>query len=78
METILRIGLYILAFNAVLFVIGLLWYFMVGRHREIRKVDFEEYVASLFHKGKIRDPQILRNGKWVKTKKSSKNSSPTP
>jgi predicted membrane protein len=76
MNTILRIGLYILAFYAALLVIGLLWYLMIGRHRKIRKVGFEEFVTSITNNGKIRDPHILRNGKWVKTDKTSQNSSP--
>jgi hypothetical protein len=76
MNTILRIGLYILAFYAALLVIGLLWYLMIGRHRKIRKVGFEEFVTSITSNGKIRDPHILRNGKWVKTDKTSQNSSP--
>jgi hypothetical protein len=77
MNTILRIGLYILAFYAALLVIGLLWYLMIGRHRKIKKVGFEEFVTSITSSnGKIRDPHILRNGKWVKTDKTSQNSSP--
>jgi hypothetical protein len=75
MDTILRIGVYILVFYAVLLVVGLLWYLMIGRHRKI-KVDFEEFVSSLFSHGTICDPYILRNGKWVKTNKASQNPSP--
>ena len=75
MDTILSIGLYVLAFYAVLLVAGLLWYLKIGRHREI-KVNFEEIVSSLFRNGKVRDPHILRNGKWVKTDKTSQDHSP--
>jgi hypothetical protein len=74
MDTILSIGLYVLAFYAVLLVAGLLWYLKIGRHREI-KVDFEELVSSLFRNGTVRDPHILRHGKWVKTDKASQNPS---
>ena len=72
MDFILQLAFYVLAFNAVLILLIFLWYFSIGRHKE-DAVDFEEYVASLFSIGKIRDPWILVDGIWVKTDKASLN-----
>ena len=65
MDTLLRIGFYILAFNAVLLVVVLLCYLVIGRHRN-RAHEFEEYLTYLFSHKKVRDPWILIDDKWVK------------
>ena len=66
MDTILRIGFYILVFNVGFILIISLWYLTIGRHQ--KKADkFEEYVTWLFSHVNVRDPWILSGDKWIKT-----------
>ena len=73
MQMILRSGIYILLFNAVLFLIALVWYLTIGRHQKDAN-EFEDYMGYLFSHVKIRDPWILSGDKWVNT---SQNPSPS-
>jgi hypothetical protein len=65
MDTILRIGFYILVLNVGFILIISLWYLTVGRRREI-SVNFEEFVTCFSSSGKINDPWILSGDKWIK------------
>jgi hypothetical protein len=76
MELTLQLFFYVLAFNAVIILLAFLWYLKTARHQKIA-VDFEEYIASLPRNAKICDPYIFVDGKWVKTNKSSQNTSPS-
>lgn len=76
MEFTLQLVFYLLAFNAVIIFLACLWYLKSARHKKVA-VDFEEYVASLPRNATICDPYIFVDGKWVKTNKSSQNTSPT-
>jgi hypothetical protein len=65
MDTILRIGFYILVLNVGLILIISLWYLTIGRHQKEAN-EFEDYIAYLFNHDKVRDPWILSGDKWVK------------
>lgn len=68
---------YLLGFNAVIVVMALSFYLLIGRRQKI-KVDFEEYLASLPRDTIIRDPYVLVDGKWVKSNQWPSNSSSNP
>lgn len=75
MELVLKLLYYLLAFNAVLVFMALVFYLLIGRRRKI-KVDFEEYLASLPRDTRIRDPYVLVDGKWVKSDPNPPSHSP--
>jgi len=77
MELTLKLVYYLLGFNAVIVVMALSFYLLIGRRQKI-KVDFEEYLASLPRDTVIRDPYILVDGKWVKSNQCPPNNSPNP
>jgi hypothetical protein len=77
MELTLKLVYYLLGFNAVIVVMALSFYLLIGRRQKIR-VDFEEYLASLPRDTVIRDPYVLVDGKWVPSNPCPPNSPTNP
>jgi hypothetical protein len=77
MDFTLRLVFCILAVNAAIVFMALVFYLTVGRRKRIT-VDFEEYLSSLPRDARICDPYILVDGKWVKSNPDDPNSSANP